>query len=91
MCIRDRYIAANQACDEIMVVLHALEQAGPGLTRASFIASVETIRGMGMGIHNDVTFTRERHDGVSIWRQIRWARGCTCWRVDGDKRPLLVG
>lgn len=85
------YIAANQACDEIMVVLHALEQAGPGLTRASFIASVETIRGMGMGIHNDVTFTRERHDGVSIWRQIRWARGCTCWRVDGDKRPLLVG
>lgn len=84
------YIAANQACDEIMTVLHGLEQAGPNLTRASLIAGVETIRDMPAGIHGNLSFSSGRHDGVSSWRQINWTAGCRCWKVATGLEPLLV-
>lgn len=84
------YIAANQACDEIMVVLHGLEQAGPNLTRLSFIQGVETIRDMPAGIHGNLTFTPQRHDGVSTWRRIDWTKSCSCWKVKSKFFPLLV-
>ncbi len=84
------YIAANQACDEILTVLHGLEQAGPALTHGSFVAGVETVRDRPMGIHGNVTFARERHDGVSTWREITWHSDCRCWKVSSDLRPLLV-
>lgn len=84
------YIASNQACDEIMVLLHGLEQAGPALSRSRFIAGVETIRDRRMGIHGNVTFERGRHDGVRTWRQIRWRASCRCWNVDGSLRSLFV-
>ena len=84
------YIASNQACDEIMTVMHGLEKAGPNLTRASFIAGVETIRNMPAGIHGDLSFSPGRHDGVSTWREIKWTAGCKCWKVVSGLEPLLV-
>jgi len=84
------YIAANQACDEILVVLHGLEQAGPQLTRDAFIRGVETIRDRTAGIHGNLTFTPERHDGTRSWRQLRWKGACRCWHVDSPSEPLLV-
>lgn len=85
------YIAANQACDEIMTVLHGLEQAGPDLTRDAFIRGVETIRNMPAGIHGNLTFTAQRHDGTSTWRRIDWTQTCSCWKVKSDLAALLVG
>lgn len=85
------YIAANQACDEIMTVLHGLEQAGPNLTRDGFIKGVETIRKMQAGIHGNLTFSPQRHDGTSTWRRIDWTKTCSCWKVVTGLSPLLVG
>ncbi|HEU5085738.1 MAG TPA: hypothetical protein VFU14_20520 [Acidimicrobiales bacterium] len=84
------YIAANQSCDEILTVLHGLEQAGPELTAERFIAGVETIQDRPTGIHGNVGFGPGRHDGVRTWREIRWHGDCTCWKVASDMRPLLV-
>jgi hypothetical protein len=84
------YIAANQACDEILTVLHGLEQAGPDLTRAGFVRGVETIRDQSAGIHGNLTFTPQRHDGTGTWRRIDWTKGCSCWRVKSQLSPLLV-
>ena len=84
------YIAANQACDEIRVVLHGIEQAGPNLTRASFIAGVETIRDRPAGVHGNLTFAPNDHDGGGSWRRIDWSKGCRCWQVKSDMSPLLV-
>lgn len=84
------YIAANQACDEIMVVLHGLEQAGPNLTRDGFIRGIETIRNMPAGIHGNLTFTPQRHDGTGTWRRIDWTKTCSCWKVASNLFPLLV-
>jgi hypothetical protein len=85
------YIAANQACDEILTVLHGLEQAGPGLTRDAFIRGVETIRNQPAGIHGNLTFTPQRHDGTATWRRIDWTQTCSCWKVKTGFAPLLVG
>lgn len=84
------YIAANRACDEILTILHGLEQAGPALTRASFIRGVETIRNSAAGIHGNLTFGPGRHDGTSSWRRIGWTKGCSCWKVSSEITPLLV-
>lgn len=84
------YIAANQACDEILTVLHGLEQAGPELTAERFIAGVETIRDRPTGIHGTIGFAPGRHDGVGTWREIRWQGDCRCWKVASEMRPLLV-
>ncbi len=84
------YIAANQACDEILTVLHGLEQAGPALTRDSFIRGVETIRDKPAGIHGNLTFTPQRHDGTGTWRRIDWTKSCSCWKVKSNLSPLLV-
>lgn len=84
------YIASNQACDEILTVLTGLEQAGPNLTRARFIAGVETIRNRRAGIHSNLTFTPQRHDGGGTWRRISWSKGCRCWTVRSRMAPLLV-
>ncbi|MEO7428453.1 MAG: hypothetical protein ABIY48_03630 [Acidimicrobiales bacterium] len=85
------YIAANQACDEILTVLHGLEQAGPTLTREAFIRGVETIRNQPAGIHGNLTFTPQRHDGTGTWRRIDWTKTCSCWKVKTTLSPLLVG
>jgi hypothetical protein len=84
------YIAANQSCDEIMTVLHGLEQAGPALTRATFILGVETIRNRSAGIHGNLTFTPQRHDGGGSWRRIDWSKDCSCWKVKSNMAPLLT-
>jgi hypothetical protein len=84
------YIAANQACDEILVVLTGLEQAGPTLTRQRFIAGVETIKNRRAGIHSNLTFSPQRHDGGGTWRRIDWTSACRCWRVKTRMSPLLV-
>lgn len=84
------YIAANRACDEILTILHGLEQAGPALTRAGFIGGVETIRNRSAGIHGNLTFRPGRHDGTSSWRRIDWSKACSCWKVSSEITPLLV-
>ena len=84
------YIASNQACDEIMTVLTGLEFAGPNLTRARFIAGVETVRNKRAGIHGNLTFLRGRHDGGGSWRRIAWTSSCRCWKVRSPMGPLLV-
>ena len=84
------YIAANRACDEVLTILHGLEQAGPDLTRARFIRGVETIRDRPAGIHGNLTFGPGRHDGTASWRRIEWTKGCSCWKVASEIQPLLV-
>lgn len=84
------YIAANQACDEILIALDAIQRAGPNLTRAAFVAALEGVRGRPAGIHSDVTFGAQRHDGASSWRTLRWAAGCKCWNAEGNFAPLWV-
>lgn len=84
------YIAANEACDEIMTVMHGLEAAGPSLTRASFIQGIETIHDQPAGIHGNLTFTPQNHDGTIDWRRLDWTQDCKCWRAKGSMAPLLV-
>lgn len=84
------YIAANQACDEINAMLTALQKAGPNLTRAAYVAGLETIQNQPEGIHSDVTFNQSRHDGGSTWRTLKWGSDCKCWHAQGDFRRLWV-
>jgi hypothetical protein len=84
------YIAANQACDELQVVLTALEHAGPELTRERFFAGLHSIQGRPTGIHGDISFQPGRHHGVATWRELVWRAGCRCWVAEGSFQPLWL-
>jgi hypothetical protein len=84
------YIAGNQACDELRVVMRALQWAGRNLTPARFVAGLETVRAAEMGIHGDVTFTSNKHDGVNAYRELLWKKGCKCWVAQGAFKSLAA-
>jgi hypothetical protein len=84
------YIAGNQACDELRVVMAALQWAGRNLTPARFVAGLETLKNARMGIHGDVTFATNKHDGVSAYRELLWKKGCKCWVAQGAFKPLAA-
>jgi hypothetical protein len=78
------YIASNQACDEFRAFMTALNYAGRNLTPTRLVQGLETIKGMRMGIHGDVSFTSNRHDGVTTFRELLWKASCKCWVAQGD-------
>jgi hypothetical protein len=82
------YIAGNQACDELRVLMSALQWAGRNLTPARLVAGLETLKRAEMGIHGDVTFSSNKHDGVSAYRELLWKKGCKCWVAQGAFKPL---
>ncbi|MCU1463666.1 MAG: hypothetical protein JWO37_3741 [Acidimicrobiales bacterium] len=84
------YTSLNEACDEGQVVLTALQRAGRALTPATFIAALETIQDMPMGIHGNVTFTASKHDGVDTQRTMQWHGSCGCWQALGTFEPFFV-
>ena len=84
------YIAANQACDEIYLLVDALEQAGPALSRDGLIRALEQTRDRRMGIHGNVSFSAQRHHGVDTWRELTWRQNCSCWVVRGDQQSLFL-
>jgi len=43
-----------------------------------------------MGIHGDVTFSSNKHDGVSAYRELLWKKGCKCWVAQGAFKPLAA-
>ncbi|HVT76497.1 MAG TPA: ABC transporter substrate-binding protein [Acidimicrobiales bacterium] len=81
------YIAGNQACDEFRVFMTALNWAGRNLTPLRLVQGLETIKGMRMGIHGDVSFNPQRHDGVETYRELLWKASCKCWVAQGDLKP----
>ena len=81
------YIASNQACDEFRAFMTALNYAGRNLTPARLVQGLETIKGMRMGIHGDVSFNASRHDGVTTFRELLWKASCKCWVAQGDLKP----
>jgi branched-chain amino acid transport system substrate-binding protein len=63
------------------VLVEGLRRAGPDLSRAKFIAALETLRDFQTGTTFPVTFTRENHEG---------SRGATFIEIlPGGKRRLL--
>jgi hypothetical protein len=84
------YISANQACDELLVLLTAIEHAGPTLTREGFFAGLHSIDGRTTGIHGDLSFEPGRHHGVDTWRELVWQASCRCWVAQGQFQPLFV-
>ena len=84
------YIAGNQACDELRVLMVALQWAGRNLTPARLVAGLETVKNAEMGIHGNVTFSSNKHDGVSAYRELLWKKGCKCWVAQGAFKPLAA-
>jgi hypothetical protein len=84
------YIAGNQVCDELRVLMTALQWAGRNLTPERLVGGLETVQGMRMGIHGDVTFGPDRHDGVSTYRELVWRKSCRCWAANGELQPLAA-
>ena len=84
------YIAGNQACDELRVLMTALQWAGRNLTPARLVAGLETVKKAEMGIHGDITFASNKHDGVSAYRELLWKKGCKCWVAQGAFKPLAA-
>jgi hypothetical protein len=84
------YVSLQEACDEGGVVLTALQRAGRALTPASFIAALDTITNMPMGIHGNVTFTAVKHDGVDTQRTMQWHGSCHCWQALGAFQPYWI-
>ncbi|HVV34975.1 MAG TPA: ABC transporter substrate-binding protein [Acidimicrobiales bacterium] len=81
------YIAGNQACDEFRAFMTALNYAGRNLTPTRLVQGLETIKAMRMGIHGDVSFSPQRHDGVETYRELLWKASCKCWVAQGDLKP----
>lgn len=84
------YAAYLKLCDDMLVLIDALERAGRNLTPATLIAALEQVRGMPMGIHADVTFSGRKHDGVDVQRTVRWHQDCRCWKAMGRFASLWV-
>jgi hypothetical protein len=78
------------SCDLGNAILTTLQRAGRGLTHASYIQAMESIRNMTTSYTPPVTFSATKHAGVDAVRTVRWAATCKCWRVAQDYRPLWV-
>ena len=77
-------------CDIGRVILHALRHAGPRLTKETFVAAIETVRRLPMGLYPDVSVHAGRRSGVDSQRTLRWGRSCRCWRVVTPFAPLYA-
>lgn len=84
------WIAMNQLCDEVDVLLRALQTAGRGVSTSSVLAALESsIKDVQMGIHANVTFAPGKHHGVDQQRTIQFNGSCRCWKVVTDFGPLF--
>ncbi|MFL6239831.1 MAG: hypothetical protein ACJ735_10130 [Actinomycetes bacterium] len=84
------YVSLQYTCDEGRAVMFALQHAGRSLTQASFIAALEQIHNMPMGMTGNVSFGPGIFAGTSTQRTIEWQGGCKCWRALGGFSPLYV-
>ena len=85
------WIAMNQICDEVDVLLRALQAAGRNLSTPALVAALESnIENVPMGIHGNVTFAPGKHSGVDQQRTIQYKGECRCWKVVTDFAPLPV-
>lgn len=77
-------------CDDMAVLLAGLENAGEELTFDSFVAGLETIEGLELAGHGDVTYSSTRHEGVGQQRTVTWSADCRCWAAEGDFSDLAA-
>lgn len=85
-----KFQMAMHSCDSANAILHGLERAGPNLTRASFVASLETIRNQALARSGNATFGPRKHHGVDFYRTLQWQSACRCYKATEDFKPLLV-
>lgn len=84
------YVSLQDTCDEGRLVMYALQHAGRELTPASFIAALQTVRDMPMGISGNVSYGPGVYAGTNTQRTIEWQGSCKCWRAIGRFAPLYV-
>jgi hypothetical protein len=84
------WVALNKGCDDGRVFLLALQRAGAGLTPATFVSGLESIKGLHMGMFPDLTFAPGKHHGIDAQRTLQWHADCSCWRVVTPFGPLWV-
>ena len=85
------WIAMNQLCDEVDVLLRALQAVGRDVSTQTVVSALETqIKDVPMGIHANITFGPGKHHGVDQQRTIQYNGGCKCWKVVTDFAPLPV-
>jgi hypothetical protein len=79
------------SCDLGDVMLRGLMAAGRGLNGASLIAGLETITGMPLAVHGNLSFGPGRHWGVEQQRTVQWQRECTCWvAISAQMAPYFL-
>src|SRR2546423_13157059 len=78
------------SCDEADVLIAGLRAAGPTLTPASFVAGLETIRGMSLRRVPLVSFGPDRHNGGDQQATVQWRGSCMCWNAGSGFDPLFV-
>ena len=81
----------NQACDELDLLLKALQTAGRNLTSQTLVNALNGLKDVPMGIHANVTFAPGKFGGADQQRTIQYhATDCKCWKVVTDFSPLFV-
>lgn len=86
------WIGMNKLCDGGWALLDALRRAKRGgLDKPALAAALDTVTGLVLGVHDDVTFRPGRHDGTRRQRTLQWAAGCRCWKAQGGFEPLPAG
>lgn len=85
-----KFQMAMHSCDTGDVILAALRRAGPNLTRASFVAALETIKNQPLARSGSATFGPGKHHGADFYRTLQWQSSCRCFKAIEDFRPLLV-
>lgn len=85
-----RFQMAMHSCDSANTVRAAIERAGPGLTNASFIAGLESLKDVPLARSADLTFGPSKHHGADRFRTLEWQASCRCWKALSDFRPYYV-
>jgi hypothetical protein len=85
-----KFQMAMHSCDAANAVYEAIKRAGPNLTRASYVAAMETFKNMPLARSGSATFGPGKHHGTDAFRTIKWQGDCLCFRAIQDFESLLV-
>jgi len=84
------YVSLQDTCDEGRLVMYALQHAGRNLTPTSFVAALQKVRNLPMGISGNVSYGPGIYAGTNTQRTIQWQATCKCWHALGRFTPLYV-
>jgi hypothetical protein len=77
-------------CDQMQIIVDALNRAPRNLDTASLITAMEQTKNVDHGQVSFISFSRNSHDGAQNFKTVTWDYNCDCWKSASGFKPAYV-